>query len=591
MAKNIIYRLIAFFILLNSSVALSQSSTHPQSNYSIKEKLNKLPFGSPVDIPLYLSGTFGELRSNHFHSGIDIKTEGVEGKIIRAIEDGWVSRIKISTGGYGKALYITHPNGYVSVYGHLQKFNDTIQKLVINEQYLKESFTIQIFPEKEEINVEKGDIIAYSGNTGGSEGPHLHFEIREELSQYPVNPLLCESIKIKDYYRPKITQLVIYPVDNNSLINGSHDTVFYDIEGWGIEHRIKGNPEITLAGRISFGIGTYDLMNEVSNKNGVYCTKLYHDTTLIYDLNMNKLSFNTTRYINSLIDYSFFIRSKKRIIRTEVDTNNMLFNYLTVINNGIIDFNDSLTHNMVFEVKDAYENTSKLSFNVVGSSKLSKSDSVFREKITTGSFFDFARKNSIINDKIKVNFPANSFYRSYFFNFAEMEKDSISYSSTYRLHNRFTPVHKYFTISILADSVVPGLYEKMYISYSPDNTEFFYINTITDGDYLTGRSRELGYYKVLLDTTPPIITEVNFHDAKKLVKQHNLKIKIKDDETSIHSYKASLNDKWILMEYDPKKELLIYNFDEMLQKGKNEFKLIVNDMLDNESEYKCVLIY
>lgn len=560
------------------------------SSFAQNSSFSKNDFVTPVEIPLYLSGTFGELRSNHFHAGIDIKTQGVEGKIVRSIDDGWISRIKVSTGGYGKAIYITHPDGYISVYGHLQRYSDTIQSIVINEQYEKESFTVQLFFDKGELPVQKGEKIAYSGNTGGSHGPHLHFEIRDEKTQNPLNPLLFSSFKIKDFYRPKITKLIVYPTNNTATINGKNDTVVFDIAGWGEEHRINNNQTITVSGNVSFGIGTYDLMNEIPNKNGVFSTKFFHDTTLIFNLNMSRLSFSTTRYINSLIDYSYYKKAKIRVVRTQVDTNNMLSNYVTVDNNGIININDTLVHPMTFEIRDAYDNLAKLSFNVTGEfqNSIIPLDTL---PIKNNRHFNFSEKQSITTNNLDVRFPANCFYQSFNFDFQELNHDTTAYSATYKLHNASTPVQKYFKLKILPDSCHIDLIDKIYIAYSEDNDDYSYMGKSMKGKMIDIKSRSLGYYKILMDTTKPVIKEVNFKDNKNISKQKNLKIKISDKQTGIKSYKATLNGEWILMEYDTKKELLTYNYNELLLVGKNQFKLEVTDITGNQAEYKCIIKY
>ena len=576
----IISSLLIFVSLFVFENSIAQSKNHP-SDY----------FRPPLGTPLYLSGTFGELRSNHFHSGIDIKTGGVEGKNVYAVADGYVSRIKISTGGYGKALYITHPNGYVSVYGHLQKYNDEIQEFVITYQYEKERFTVEMFPVKDRIKVKKGDVIAVSGNTGGSFGPHLHFEIREEANQHPVNPLLFKSIKIKDYYRPKILEVALYPVDENAAINGKNDTVFYTVSGWGDEHYLSGNPEITASGRISFGIRTHDLMNDIPNKNGVYTIEMLLDTTQVFGLKMDDFSFSTTRYINSLIDYAYYKKKKRRVVRTEIDTNNRLNTYRNVVSNGIVEFTDSLIYKVKYIVEDIYGNSSQLQFeinSVVNESFPKKSAG----KEQTGVYFDYAKQHKIAEGNMVLSFPANAFYKSFYF---ELMVDSSGrrVSPVYNVHNKFTAVQKAFSIKIKPDHIPEGLKDKMYIAYTDgnDNGNNSYIGSHWDEAYLTTKSRILGNYFIKIDSVAPVIIPVNIGNGKDISGQNTIKMKIKDRETGISYYRATLNDQWILMEYDAKKQLLTYTYDSCLNKGKNEFKLIVRDLLGNEKEYNTSLIY
>ena len=547
-------------------------------------------FRSPLGIPLYLSGTFGELRSNHFHSGIDIKTGGTEGKNVYAVADGYVSRIKVSTGGYGKALYITHPNGYVSVYGHLQRFNDEIQQFVTDYQYRKESYAVDIYVDKNKLKVAKGEVIALSGNSGGSNGPHLHFEIREEATQHPVNPLLFESIKVKDFYKPKILEVAVYPVNRQSLINGENDTAFFRVAGWGDEHYLRDKPEITVSGKVSFGIRTYDLMNEVSNKNGVYTIEMTVDTSQIFGMEMNELSFSTTRFINSLIDYGYYKKSKNRLVRTQVDTNNLLMTYRNVSNNGIVEFNDTLAHTVKYKVADVYGNLARLQFTVQAVLPDDSALLALKEADPEGDYFEFSKPHHVSKGNISLSFPANAFYRSFYF---MLDTDTVAgnYSPVYRVHNKFTPVQKAFTLKIKPEKIPEGWKDKMYIAYDNGNAIPAFIGAGWEKDYLKAKSRLLGNYLVAVDTVPPEIMPVNIAEGKDISGQKTIKVRIKDGKTGIRSYRGTLNDRWILMEYDPKKQQLTYTFDSRLTKGLNHFKLVVKDLLGNETVYEAELLY
>ena len=562
------------------------------SAFGQENKHQNIHFRPPLDIPLYLSGTFGELRSNHFHSGIDIKTEGTEGKKIFAIEEGYVSRLKISTGGYGKALYITHPNGFVSVYGHLQRFNDSIQQYVKELQYRRERYTVEAFPEKGRLKVRKGEVIALSGNTGGSMGPHLHFEIREEATQYPVNPLFFDGISIQDQVKPRIAELAVYPVNKQTLINGKNDTAFFAVERRGSQYVLVSKKKIRVSGAFSLGIRTYDQMDQLHNKNGVYRVELLLDNEQVFGLEMDKLSFATTRYLNSLIDYPYFKLKKRRLIRTQIDTNNRLFNYRDVSNNGIFSFSfsDTLLHSFKYTVSDAYKNTSVLTFTI----EAAKQEIVKIEQdsvLNKGIFFKFSRENKIEDPQISLSFPSNAFYRSFYFQFSTLQSVKNSYAPLFQLHHKFTPVQKRFTISIVPDTFPTNLKSKIYIAYWTNENVHFYIGAKWKGNQLTAKSRLLGNYTVLADTIKPEIKAYNFSNGKNVSKQSTLKVIIKEKQTGIKSYRGTLNNQWILMEYEPKKNRLTYAFDEHIQKGENKFKLVVNDLLGNEAVYEATIHY
>jgi len=320
-------------------------------------------FVSPVNIPILLSANFGELRIDHFHSGIDIKTQGVTGKEVVAADAGYIYRISVSPGGFGKALYIRHPSGFSTVYAHLDRFTPEIDDYVINQQYDRKSYLVTLFPSKDKFPVKQGDLIAFSGNSGSSGGPHLHFEIRKSDNEIPINPLFFD-LGIEDDIKPVIEKLVIYPVNSNSFINNRQQIKKVSVSGSQGRYFIPAEDEIIIKGAAGFGIKSFDLLNDSYNKCAAYTTELFIDSTLRFKYVMDGFSFNESRFINSHIDYENYMREKVYIERMFILPNDKLSVYKDVINRGVFNFNDNKVHYIEILISDIHNNKSSLTFKV-----------------------------------------------------------------------------------------------------------------------------------------------------------------------------------------------------------------------------------
>lgn len=567
------------FLILPSFGMLTVQEIYPQSY-----------FISPLEIPIQLSGTFAELRSDHFHSGIDIRTGEAEGVKVFAVADGYVSRIKVSAGGYGKAIYISHPNGYVSVYGHLQQYAANIGDYVSKEQYSHESFEMDLYPQPGQIQVVKGEVIGLSGNSGSSGGPHLHFEIRDENSQKPVNPLLY-GLKVEDKTPPVLNLLKVYPYDLQSRVEFINSDAEFFLHNNGHSWSLAKKDTIQINGKVYFGLGTWDPFNNGNNKNGVYSLRLMKDSVIVYEHVMESFSFEETRYINSLIDYSELIRKKRQIQKSFIQPNNHLSIYKTAVNKGIVSFNDETVHTMTYEVSDVAGNISTLKFYV----QSGKMDIVHEEDEiqtkTTGQAFSYKNDNEFHSDDIILYVPGNALYDTMTFTYEELPGDGRMFSAIHRLHYVDVPLHTWCDLSIRPDSLPPEIQKKALIVKIEDDNSFVPVSGEWNGDYVHTSIREFGKYCVVVDTIPPTIKSVNLNRNKIITGQDTLSFTITDLLSGIKSYRGTLNSQWILMEYDAKNDLLFYKFDGHLNKGENKFELTVSDEKNNISKYSASLNY
>jgi len=555
------YYLLTIFILFNSIIYSQNSGDYP------------------LDIPIILSGTFGELRPNHFHAGIDIKTKGTEGFNIFSIGSGYVSRIQITHGGFGKALYIKHDNGQTSVYAHLKKYSPSIEKIVKEIQYSSESYTFRVYPKKNEIRISEKELIGFSGNTGRSFGPHLHYELRDNKDR-PINPLKFKNYTVLDTIPPVVLGLHYKEIPENS-ISGSNSS-FKNLKLTKISNKLFISDTLKINGLIGFGVNSYDRMNNTWNKMGLSDINANLDGKEVFDMSLNSFSYDEWRHINTFIDYAAYKNKKIKIQKLYIEDYNPLSMYERSLGNGLV---------KVEEVDDIFLYTIQLfDFNknqteILVPIKWREKNKHKNKDLKLKNLFSIDRDSSynlsFINSSVKIE--KNSFYTN-------KEIQILEKNNTLFIDKDSIPVLKNITIKLNVDRFNDSLVNKVYMARVNENKKSTFISSELKDGHIQAKIKNLGNFSLKIDSTPPNIDLIDIEDSQWISNRQKLQIKISDSESGIKKYRATINGKWILLEYNAMKGILTYDFDDNINNSepKNILKVNVTDNVGNTKHLEKV---
>lgn len=540
-------------------------------------------FRSPLDGVLDISGTFCEIRADHFHAGIDIRTGGEEGREVYAIADGYVSRVLINPYGYGKALFIRHDNGYTSVYAHLQKFSKLLHEYLRSKQYEQKSWEIDIKPMPGELPVKKGEVIAFSGNTGSSQGPHLHFEIRKSRNNQLVNPLLF-GFNYKDTSPPKFKKLRLYYSNDKNL----HERKYKDYSVKKVATGkyvldIQNIPEII--GFMGIGVAVEDFQDLSGFRNDIYWIKVVAANQLIYHIRFDSLPYEYVRYSNAHADYWEYLVNNLRIHRAFRLPNLPLDNYLHLVNDGILHVNEKKTIPIRIEIADFKNNQAILEFSVNLSPATDKPNNMHYHLSWSNAHF-------LSIHGISVKLEEGTLYEDVDLEFKIY--DTLNHFSLpyVRIGNNRIPVQKEFEVEFELPGILKEWQNKLVlIWFNHKNQPKTYPLKLQNERYFT-RVVELGLFTIWPDLKAPIITPINVKDSATVSLQDTLNLKIEDDLSGIRSFKSYLDNEWLIMEYEYKENLLYHLPEEnCITPGWHKFAVVVEDNVGNISEYSANLLF
>ena len=556
------------------------SSPELEGAFAVPPNYPKDYFMPPVHDALRLGGTFCELRPGHFHSGIDIKSStGGSGQPVFAAADGFIDKIKVQASGYGNVLYIKHPNGYTTLYAHLDRFAPEIQKYVLENQYKRERFEVELSPPDGQFRVKKGEEIGKLGNSGGSHGPHLHFEIRNSATGRALNPLLF-GLPVVDKTPPEIRDMKVYFLSEKREVLGSKAfPVFRQKKGGALG--LEGDTVRIGAWRVGFGVKTYDMMNNGQNDNGVYRIGLWADDQLAFQWTADDLEFDETRYINAHIDYAAQQRYGAWFNRCFLLPGNRLSGYARTESLGAISLFKEKPVKITLKVADALSNVKSLTFWAL------------RDDTAMETFASLPHQQMLAYDadthvdfgNFSMTMPKGALYESLALQYTTLTDDDPNvYSAIHHVHDDHTPVHRNFDLSIRPDRLPDHLRSKAVIAYCgegrPDNC-----GGTWKGDLLSTRVRNLGNYCVMADTVPPTIKPVVFDDDMR--RKSTMSFRIYDNfavsgQADGLSYRGTVDGQWVLFEYDKKRSRLAHTFDGRIGAGKHQLRLVVRDDRGNE---------
>jgi hypothetical protein len=531
---------------------------------------------NPLDIPILLSGNFGELRTNHFHSGIDFKTMGVEGKTVRAVDNGYISRIVVSPWGFGHALYIIHPGGLKTVYGHLLRFNDKIAAYVKELQYEQESFSIDVNLSPEMFPVTKGDRIALSGNTGSSGGPHLHFEVRDAATDNVIDPIRYYKHMITDTRPPRIDGFMVYPFEGKGAVNGGSSPLELKL---GVSKSgsttISGKAEAW--GEIGVALKAYDYMDGTTNIYGIHQIVMGIDGKVVFNSLLDSFSIGLdTRYINSFIDPAQWRNHRSFFMKSFIEPGNKLHS-LRALNRGVAVINEERPYRITYLLKDAFGNQTKQTFVITG-----KRQPIVEPDTAGLELFHWRGENRFGAKGIRLSIADGNLYSSFRFRYATSERPS-ALAAVHHLHDSYIPLHDKAILSIrlTADSLDDkGKYGIVRLQ----GNRAVWIGGKYSGGWIEASIRELGAHTVMYDITAPEIKPVN---PRAWATQRAVNIRISDNLSGIETYRGEIDGKYALFELDGKKGLATYRFDSSrLARGNHKLKFILTDACGNSSVYE-----
>lgn len=532
---------------------------------------NEIQLGVPIEIPLAISGNFAELRGGHFHAGVDIKTKGRQGLKVNAVEKGSIRRIRVSTTGYGKSLYLEHNNGLTTVYAHLQKFAPKIESFIKSIQYEKQTFEVQKFLRKGELTVTQGELIGYSGNTGGSFGPHLHFEVRDSDTQRPLNPLRM-GLPVKDTQRPQLRQLYLFD---------EKETLYHMVPLQKMSDSVYRTDLIQTQGKIGFGLGMFDRQDFSYNRNGIYKVELILNGRTVYSYQLDQIDFKDQKFIPLFIDYPLLKTNKRRIYKLFTPKHSELSFLSDVPSDGVVTIQEGKSYQLKIVIADFQGNRSYLETYIDGKQSL---HSIGPYKVDANTHSLLPERDYLIDfGKKGVYFSKESF-----FNPAAIRCEPSP--SGLDIELPLVPVRKDFEVFFTPPSGDSLKIAQTAIIRTNEKGEISFLNTQKNKERWEAKTKEGGRFHLGRDRIDPLVEPVNFKEGQWLSRFRYLKIRIDDSDSGIQSYRGTLNGHWILFEYEPKLKLLTYDFsDKTFEAAEHKLELEVKDGVGNRTLYQATI--